>query len=70
MSAKVSISDLPDFFTPQELKQVLGISLSNAYKLCHSGDFPCCFKASSRKFLISKSAFVKWKDNPKNLVDL
>ena len=51
-------SQLPLILTPMDIKEILGISRSNAYALCHSKDFPAM--RIGKLIRISKEEFIEW----------
>lgn len=51
-------SQLPLTLTPMDIKEILGISRSNAYALCNSKDFPAI--RIGKLIRISKEEFIEW----------
>ena len=43
----------------QDIKEILGIALANAYKLMKRPDFPA-IKLSARRYVVPEEAFKKW----------
>lgn len=46
----------------QDIKEILGIALANAYKLMKRPDFPA-IKVSARRYVVPEDAFRKWLDD-------
>lgn len=46
----------------QDLKEILGIALANAYKLMKRPDFPA-IKVSARRYIVPEDAFRKWLED-------
>lgn len=46
----------------QDIKEILGIALANAYKLMKRPDFPA-IKVSARRYVVPEEAFRKWLDD-------
>lgn len=57
-----SIENLPLSLTVTDVASVLGLSMRNAYELCHSKGFPCV--QVGRRMIIPKLAFIKWMESP------
>ncbi|PWL74634.1 MAG: DNA-binding protein [Prevotellaceae bacterium] len=51
-------SQLPLTLTPMDIKEILGISRSNAYALCNSKDFPAV--RIGKLFRINRDRFIEW----------
>lgn len=50
------------YMNVHEMANYLGIGRSHAYALTRSDSFPC-FKAGSKKIIISKSLLDQWAEN-------
>ena len=50
------------FLEAEDLKEMLGIAMSNVYKLMKRPDFPA-IKVSARRYVVPESAFRKWLDD-------
>jgi hypothetical protein len=56
------IEKLPISLKVTDISTVLGISIGNAYNLCHSKNFPSV--KIGRRIVVPKLAFIKWLENP------
>lgn len=50
----------PPTLQPKHIAKYLGISLSLAYKLFHSGELPTVNLPNSKFLVVPKSVFIRW----------
>jgi excisionase family DNA binding protein len=65
----IRFEELPLTLKVADVAKILGISLNSAYELFHNKDFPSR-RIGKRRWVVSKSAFIKWMDNPKKLKEI
>lgn len=46
-------------YTVQEVSELLGISITQAYKIAREGQIPCV-PVGARRYLVPKKAFDEW----------
>ncbi|MFT4326764.1 MAG: helix-turn-helix domain-containing protein [Candidatus Woesearchaeota archaeon] len=56
------LNSLPLSLTVSDIAEILNISKQNAYKLCHSKDFPSV--KIGKRIIVTKLAFIKWMEEP------
>lgn len=54
------LNELPDFFTAEELSQILGISKATAYRRVGEGQIPCLH--IGKRVIISRTHLLNWLD--------
>ena len=57
-----NINELPLTLKVADIAEIMGLSLSKAYELCHSKNFPCI--NVGRRMIIPKMALIKWMESP------
>ncbi|MHB8064084.1 MAG: helix-turn-helix domain-containing protein [Ruminiclostridium sp.] len=57
-----NIEDLPLTLTVKEISEIMGLSLSKAYELCHSKGFPSVNIGT--RIIVPKLALIKWMSCP------
>lgn len=54
------LANYPPTLQPKHLSKYLGVSLSSAYKIFHSGELPTVSLPNSKILVVPKSVFVRW----------
>ena len=54
----LKLEEIPDFFSPKILAELIGTGVANAYNLVRVPGFPA--RRVGRRIIISKNAFIRW----------
>ena len=54
------LANYPPTLQPKHIAKYLGVSLSLAYKLFHSGELPAVNLPNSKFLVVPKSVFTRW----------